>query len=330
MISIIVATCNRSAKLRCLLASLAAADAPTMDTWELIVVDNHSTDDTGAVLKEFSVSGRLPLRSIVEERQGKSCAVNRGILTSSGEFLAFTDDDTVVDRKWLVNIERALRKYAYVNGFGGRVVPLWSGLPPRWLTHGGELRRVNGGVVAYDLGDEVVELKPGVPPPVGANVFFRRKAFERYGLFREDLGPRLGDPLYGEDTEFIERVRAKGERLLYIPEVLVRHPVEKDRLDRKACLHWNFRVGRSAARMAGRSSQSRAVRGIPLYVFRFLLRDLRILFVNLARGDQHSRFSALQEVAYRLGMMCEFTRLPQNFDPTEHIPRLTGQVCGEP
>ncbi len=106
MISVITATRNRHHELRRMLESLQAATPPSCE-WELIVVDNNSADGTDAVLREMERNGRLPLRLFFEERLGKTMACNYAIRASRGELLLFTDDDTIIDRDWLVNMERA-------------------------------------------------------------------------------------------------------------------------------------------------------------------------------------------------------------------------------
>ena len=128
-LAVIVATRNRSADLERLLEGLTACAPPLGRPWELLVVDNGSTDDTPAVLAAFR--GRLPLRALREERAGKSRAVNAGIRAAPQPLLAFTDDDAIVGPSWLRAIERAAGTHADALGFGGRVIPEWAAAPPR-------------------------------------------------------------------------------------------------------------------------------------------------------------------------------------------------------
>jgi hypothetical protein len=190
MISVIVANRNRHRELRRLLESLRATRPPSRE-WELIVVDNDSPDDTATVLREMQQDRRLPLRPIRESRLGKALACNRAICASRGSLLFFTDDDTIVDPDWLVNMERATVRWADAGGFGGRVIAVEDRPRPVWFTAERPLRSCTGGVVAFDLGDEPVDLAWGsFPAPVGANLACRRETFARHGLFREDLSRR--------------------------------------------------------------------------------------------------------------------------------------------
>ena len=74
---------------------------------------------------------------------------------------------------------------------------------------------------------------------------FRKEAFEKYGGFRPDLGPRPGSEIRREDIEFANRLLAGGERLRYEPGAVVRHPVAECRMKKGFVLRWWFWYGRS-------------------------------------------------------------------------------------
>ncbi len=329
MISVIFATHNRSAHVRRILDSFREAKPPLRHSWELLVVNNNSSDGTAAVIEEFSRTSDLPVRVLFESRQGKAVAINSGIVASTGDVLAFTDDDVVVDPSYLWGIESAIESHDAI-GFGGKVIAVWPVAPPAWLSNGSELRATNSGVVAYDMGDTVRELRPGIRPPAGANFFFRRKAFERYGLFREDLGPNAKRPLYSDDTEFVERLRSGGERLLYIPDVVVYHPVPEARLRKRYGIQWNFRAGRSAARMEGRPPGSASLFRVPRYLFRMFLGAAGSRLAVSFRGTPRARFEKTQEIIYRAGMIYEYSRLPRDFDPRAEVRRAGWALGSNP
>ena len=320
-ISIIVATYNRSGDLRRMLASLQAAIAPT-GAWELCVVNNNSTDDTERVLQELARSGALPLRPLMETRQGQSFSCNTGIQASRGSLLVFTDDDLLVDRHWLVNLERAASRQPEIIGFAGRAIAAWEAPRPRWFVQEEPLRSCQFGVLAYDLGDQPFMLQPGLgPAPVGANMAYRRAAFERYGLLREDMGPP--PQLYpGADTEFSYRIRRHGERIVYVPDAVVRHPVDTRRLQRRYALKWAYLIGRGRVRWHRRPEGVREVAGVPLYLIRLLAGDLASLAMGTLTASAPDRFKRLVEVAMRLGSIREHHGTPRDFDPTPFVPRL--------
>jgi glycosyltransferase involved in cell wall biosynthesis len=321
VISVIVATYNRSGGLRRMLESLRAAIPPTRP-WELCVVNNNSGDDTVAVLQEFGRSGTLPLRTLVEPRQGQSFACNAAIRVSRGSVLAFTDDDLLVDTRWLVNLERAIDRQPDIIGFAGRAIAMWESPRPRWFIRDEPLRSCQLGVLAYDLGEQPFVLQPGLgPAPVGANMAYRRVAFERFGLLREDMGPPP-QVFPGADTEFSYRVRAHGERIVYVPDAIVRHPVDPRRLRRRYALAWAYQIGRGRVRWHRRAEGVREVAGVPLYLYRLLAGDLASLAAGMVTASPPDRFKRLIEVAMRLGSIREHRGTPRSFDPTPFIPRL--------
>ena len=76
---------------------------------------------------------------------------------------------------------------------------------------------------------------------------FRKKAFQTYGLFRNDLGPTKESPMgKGEDTEFSSRLLSAGETVMYAPDAIVYHPVEKERMHKEYFTEWFFNLGRAA------------------------------------------------------------------------------------
>jgi len=97
MASVIVSTRNRSSNLKNTLLSFARITAPSNIAWEIIVVDNLSTDDTENVVCQCSTISGLAIKYAKEESVGHSYARNKGILEAKGQILDFTDDDCIVE-----------------------------------------------------------------------------------------------------------------------------------------------------------------------------------------------------------------------------------------
>ncbi len=262
LISVILCTYDRCLYLRKVLDSIAGSVLPDSVEWEVLVVDNNSTDQTSEVANEFA--GRYPgrFRYISEPRQGKSYALNTGIRESRGNVLAFVDDDLTVEPTWLRNLTQALDDGKWA-GAGGRTLLAEPFSPPRWLALKGPYSM--GGVLAaqFDLGEEACELDR---PPFGANMAFQKKMFEKYGGFRTDLGPspNPGIPRPNEDTEFGRRLVAAGQRLRYEPSAVAYHPVPKQRIEKQYFLTWWFDYGRAAILEVGRRPD---IWGIPRRYF---------------------------------------------------------------
>ena len=267
MVTVIICTYNRCEMLAKALDSVATAILPTPDEWEVLVVDNNSTDQTYDVVEGFRqrYSGRF--RYVLEPRQGVSYARNAGIRESRGDVLAFMDDDVTVDPEWLGNLTAALHRGDWA-GAGGRIIPVWKSQPPRWLPI--ERPHALAPFVSFDLGSEPGPLSE---PPFGANMAFRKEVFEKYGGFRTDLGRCADNLLSNEDTEFGRRLLTGGERLRYEPSAVMLHPVSEDRVRKEYVLGWWFGKGRAdiAERELPVGTKWSLCR-IPLFLIRRLVR----------------------------------------------------------
>jgi GT2 family glycosyltransferase len=259
------------------------------------------------LLRNLAAEGRLPLRALSEPGRGKSRALNLAVPVARGELLAFTDDDAEVGPQWLRAFERAAAQHPEAIGFGGRTPALGGPAP------------IGHGIVNYEHGDRDFEIEPFNTPPLGVNFAFRRLAFERYGLFREDLGP--GSPVQrAEDTEFVRRLWLGGERLRYVADALVQHPVHQERLSRGFSLRWTFWVGRSNARMTGRPADAPTMGGVPRYLVGSITRGAMHVILSTILLRWRRDFARVQRLAYDLGLAYEFWSLPRDFDPGALVP----------
>jgi glycosyltransferase involved in cell wall biosynthesis len=245
-ITVIVCTYNRDGSLAKALQSLAASTLPNSAEWEVLVVDNHSTDRTAEVVAGVSKQHPGRFRYIFEPQQGLSHARNAGVREARGEVLAFTDDDVTVEPTWMHYLTASLHSREWA-GAGGRTIPSEPFSPPRWLALQGPYDMGAALAALFDLGPEPCEL---MRPPYGANMAFRKVMFEKYGLFRTDLGasPNREVPGVNEDIEFGGRLLAAGERLRYEPLAVVYHPIFEQRVRQSYFLGWYYDYGRAMAR----------------------------------------------------------------------------------
>ena len=245
-VTVILCTYNRCQSLARTLESIAVSALSEADTSEVLVVDNNSSDQTREVVEDFCRHHPGRLRYIFEPHPGKSFALNTGVREAHGDVVAFTDDDVTVEPTWLQNLTACLDDGEWA-GAGGRTLLSHPFSPPRWLTLAGPDNL--GYVLAplFDRGPRPCELRE---PPYGANMAFRKEMFEKYGLFRTDLGPSPNReiPRPNEDTEFGRRLMAAGERLRYEPSAVVYHPVPEDRVQKPYFLARFFDMGRAILR----------------------------------------------------------------------------------
>ena len=238
--SVVIATFNRSADLAATLASLAGLRP--RGEWEVIVVDNNSTDGTRAVVETAAASFPVPLRYVFEREQGRSPALNAGIRLAAGDVIVTTDDDVRVDPDWLDRAADGLERL-HCDYVGGRVLPIWGAAPPAWLPNrGGKHWAV---IALLDYGAEPIEF--GARVPLGVNMAFRREAFERAGLFDPGTGRKAGTLLGQEVREWCIRARAAGLRGFYVPELAVRHIIPASRLNKAYFRRWFYWRGISRA-----------------------------------------------------------------------------------
>jgi GT2 family glycosyltransferase len=286
---------------------VAALELPDPVTWEVLLVDNNSTDSTRIVAEEFCRRQPSRFRYLFEPQQGKSHALNAAIREARGDILAFTDDDVIVQPTWLRNLTSALESKEWA-GAGGRIRPEQGFSFPPWLSLEGPYSM--GGVVGlFDRGDKPAELDWA---PYGANMAFRKEMFEKYGGFRTDLGPPPSE-IGGEDTEFGYRLMASGERLRYEPSAIVYHKMPVNRISKDCFLAWWFGFGRAAARKWGPGPDI-------LGVSRRYLSILKTAIVTLAEvmprwllaSETQQRFFYKALIWRKAGEIYEFYRLARD------------------
>jgi glycosyltransferase involved in cell wall biosynthesis len=270
-ITVILCTYNRCQSLVKALDSVALSRLPESVGWEVLVVDNNSNDQTREVVKDFCRKHPGRFRYMYEPQSGKSYALNSGIRATTGDVLAFMDDDVIVEPDWLHFLTARLQNGQWA-GAGGRILPEWNCPPPRWVPL--EMPNALAALALFDLG---LEPGPLAEPPFGTNMAFRRAMIEKYGGFRLDLGPRPGSEIRAEDTEFGSRLLRAGEQLWYEPSAVVHHPVPPQRLQQQYFLRWWFDKGRTNVREFGTPNDTKwMVASVPLSRFcRFVSWTLR-------------------------------------------------------
>lgn len=266
-ITVVVCTYNRCDGILATLDDLAAQSFPAQIEWEVLIVDNNSSDRTSEVVGVFCHGHADRFRYVFEPRPGLSYARNAGIAHARGNILAFTDDDVAIEPDWLWTLTSALRSGEWA-GAGGRIIPQWLGPLPSWLRP--DDPDIMGPFVAFEPAISAGSLGR---PPYGASMAFRREVFERYGGFRTDLGRSPGNLQGREDIEFGNRLLKRGERLRYEPCAIVRHPAPAARMTQAYVLRWWYWFGRAEVVDTGSPAGARLlVGGVPAYLFRRLAR----------------------------------------------------------
>ena len=300
-LSIILPTYNRVALLRNAIAALLRQTAPS-DSYEIIVVDNNSSDGTSDAVAEIADPR---LRVIREPRQGLSYARNAGIEAARAPILAFTDDDVEAAPGWVETVVAALDAHPQVDGVGGRVLPAWIRQRPSWLT-----REHWAPLALQDHGDARRIFDRDKPTGlVGANVAFRRSVFERIGLFSKDV-QRVKEGIGStEDHDLLSRLYAAGGRMLYEPRLLVIARVQPDRYDRGYHRRWHEGHGRFHALMRSPEMERARVSplGVPGHLLRTAAGDAARWLTSIVSADWERAFLAELRLRFFKGFV--WTRL---------------------
>jgi glycosyltransferase involved in cell wall biosynthesis len=252
-ISVIIPTLNRSASLREAILSACGQSFPS-HRYEIIVVDNGSTDDTAEITRQVGRSSNQSVRYVYEASLGLHNARHAGVRAARGDILVFTDDDATFHRKWLRAYADAFRKNPDMVAAGGPVRAIWEASPPAWLlNYIGDRKRF--GVFS------LMELDGGCGMSAdniffGVNMAIRRSVFQKTGFHPELLGNRtIGDGESGLRND----IRKSGGAIGWVPEAIVYHHISSSRMSVTYIRKWAWHLG--ATEMYGRWRHRR--RGVP-------------------------------------------------------------------
>jgi glycosyltransferase involved in cell wall biosynthesis len=277
-VTVAIPTYNRADFLRQALAGIVTQQFPR-EHFEVLVIDNNSTDHTRAVVHEFAGGHPAP-RFVQERKQGLDYARNRAIDEARGEIILFGDDDILVRPDWIAQMAVALLadRGRHIGAVGGEVIPVFPHGLPDWVRewHSPLAFRVDAG-----------PLEPR-HSPMGANLAFPKWVFEQVGKFHTKLDRAAGNYFSGGDAEMIRRVRAAGFEVWFNPAASVQHQMPASRTTFRYASRHAFDSARS--RVIDRAGQPGAFG----YLFgRF--------FANIAKAFGFLALAAVNTLCFRTG-----------------------------
>jgi glycosyltransferase involved in cell wall biosynthesis len=205
-VTLVVCSRNRGTQLQGCLQSIAQLAAPF--AWELMLVDNGSTDDTAEVMKAFLKASQVPGRYLYEPTRGNGAGRNAAIACARGEIIAFTDDDCYLEPNYLVSVRRFFED-STVGFMCGRILLHDPTDYPITINESCEPVAIPSGRF----------IRPGLFQ--GANMAFRREPLQGVGAFDPRFG--AGTAFAGEDMDVAMRLSAAGWNGGYHPDAVVRH-----------------------------------------------------------------------------------------------------------
>jgi len=304
-ITVVVCTYNRAALLKGAFNSLICQETDGKFSYEILVIDDRSTDETSFILREVARSSQIPIRYVRENGDGIAHARNRGIKESSSEWVAFFDDDQLADPNWLKELlALAVKKNACCVGGSRQLYLSESDLFPI-----SPICRAILGEIAW--GDEPMKCGRKTFPTTG-NVLIRATVFETVGQFDESL------IWGGSDQDFFREIRMRGIEAWYAPRALVHHLTPSYRLD-KDYLNWrSLLIGNNFAMINKREwGVARTALDCVARIAQAVLVNMPLLVWASARGNE----------AEKLGRTCLLWRVVGYIHQTLYLlaPRLFPQ-----
>lgn len=282
VITLTVAVCsyNRAARLPVLVPALMAQTCPA--PFEVLVINNNSSDDTQEVLEQLHREYGKRLRYVLEPNQGIVHARNRAIAEAlDRDYLVFIDDDELPRDGFLLAAMREFDSHETARCVGGKIVVDFEQQPrPAWL--GNDLLGFLG---QNDNGDSSLWVKDHSTPLWSGNIAYAMAVFREHPDLRFDIrydrqGKNVGG---GEDVLMFQEFLSRGLPMRYCPDMVVDHLVEPWRLCRRYFLRLHYSFGFKAG-LLHTDSCPRTFLGIPRFLFRHLLRDMgRVVALMLRR-----------------------------------------------
>ncbi len=258
-VSVIVSTYTTK-RLSDVVLCLASLKKQTLQPTEVILV----LDPVDELVEFYKTHVPLGTKIVVSDGFGLSCARNAGVKSTTGDIVAFIDDDAVADEKWL---ENSILNYKdeHVVGVGGQIWPTWERNRPAWFPE--ELYWIVG--CSYK---GLPQKRASIRNPIGCNMSFRKTVLEKAGYFRKDIG-RLGCKLMcNEETEFAIRAlkMSPSSKIIFDPSAIVYHKVARSRESLRYVWTRSFYEGISKAIISFNTDKSQVLSTEDSYL-KFLL-----------------------------------------------------------
>lgn len=297
-VTVAICTWNRRPLLKQTLAAMEKMPVGNIE-WELIVIDNGSSDGTSEEVKEWIARGRLPLRYVLEPTLGVSYARNRALREARADWLLFADDDVIVDPDWLSAFRAATERHPNAGAIGGRVDPWFVETPDHDLSQA--FPAIANGFCAINLGDDDQVVPEGMFL-VGANFGVRISAAKC--SFPLNLGPRGLNPVGGEENAYQMQLRQAGLDIMWCPAIRLIHYVDPKRMTLEYLRKYYRNLGRNSVILNG-IPKGRRLAGVPRWLLRLYLDHSLSYLIHSVRGNRVATLTALRQRAFIHGTIAQ-------------------------
>jgi len=305
-ISAIICTHNRSDLLPSAIQSLLEQSLPA-SLFEIIVVDNASTDDTKSVCVQYASTPNF--RYIYESAPGLSVARNRGVNEAISKYVAFMDDDAIASPDWLRLLVNAFEQITPTPAsVGGKIEPIWEIPKPQWLP-----QQHIACLTILDYGDKAQFIRY---PKIlyGTNMAFNREQLLLHSCFRVDIGRKKNCLLSCEESDIYQKFAEAGLHTYYEPDAYVHHLVPKERLNKKWIYKRQYWQGRSEGLMFPEVMEKSELLDEIRFSASEVKNHLATAIKGLLRPDSEI-FTSMAQVYYFVGKMRQL--LPKLSSATE-------------
>ncbi|AFZ03149.1 hormogonium polysaccharide biosynthesis glycosyltransferase HpsE [Calothrix sp. PCC 6303] len=247
-------------------------------TWEIIIVDNNSTDNTAKLVKSYQENWQFPyqLKYLLETKQGAAHARKLAVAQAKGKFIGFLDDDNYPESNWVANAYIFGEKYPQAGAFASQIHPNWEVNPPD------NFQRITPFLAITERGDMplLYDPKANLLPPSAGLVIRQQAWLESVPETQILIGRVGGNMLAGEDLEMLAYIQKAGWEIWYNPEMEIYHQIPQWRLQRDYLIPFFRGIGlsRYVTRMARIKPWMR-----PFLSLAYMVNDLKRVILHLIK-----------------------------------------------
>lgn len=272
VLSILICTYNREHFLKqCLDSIIEQTEQTNEKEIEVIIIDNNSSDNTKSLVESYNSSTKISY--YLENKQGLSHARNAGVQIAKGNYIAFVDDDAIINKEWLTSLSTGI-KNIQADVFGGPIYPKFEIECPSWIDKEYFIRK-------FKSSDGYLRPLIARGGFSGGNMCIHKSIFQKVGVFNTELGMKGNKLGLGEESELFYRIYTKleGIRLYNLEKMSITHFEASFKLEKK---YLRERIILSGQQFSFQNIKENLIKGY-IFIFLKLTKQSFDLLLNLIR-----------------------------------------------